>query len=209
MSSDYSVVYAIAGAPASGKTSFAVSARNNGLLPADAFVHDCDAVMESMPGYQQQLLNEGSIAAFNSWELPARELAEQQLKQQVAAKNSIIYDRSCALTSSYEFLKDLVQNKHYKLIMHLLYIDVNEACIRAKQRETIIGRYTSEIMVSERLTMLSSLWPEYLKIATEATILDNTDVTPRLVATYKQKNLHVHDPEMYSKFINIGTGSNS
>lgn len=193
-------LYAIAGIPTAGKTTFRNTAIAKGVLPAHAFVHDCDAVMASLPGYQQQLAQEGPAAAFNKWELTARELAEQQLQTPIELKRDIIYDRSCALPESYVLIKNLVEQHDYQLIMHLLVINVAEAKKRAIAREKQFGRHSPQAMLAERYQLLKDLWPEYLKLASEAFILDNNSFQQRVIAVYKNKQLSINDKHAYDNF---------
>lgn len=193
-------LYAIAGIPTAGKTSFRVNAIAKGVLPPHAFVHDCDDVMDSLPEYRQQLAQEGPAAAFNQWELAARQLAEQQLQAPIQLKRDIIYDRSCALPESYAFIKNLVEQHDYKLIMHLLVINVAEAKRRAIVREKQHGRHSPEQMLEERYHLLRDLWPEYLKLASEAFIIDNNTFEQRVIAVYKHNKLSINDKHAYDNF---------
>ena len=101
-------IYAIAGIPGAGKTTFRDKALRNGLLPESAFVYDCDAVMEQIPDYLADLERFGGQTAFLNWELAARQIALQQLEQRVAQQQDIIYDRYCALPDSYTFIKNAI-----------------------------------------------------------------------------------------------------
>jgi predicted ABC-type ATPase len=197
-------IYAIAGGPAAGKTSYIAKALQAGTLPAAAFIHDCDAVMVSLAGYQQQLDLEDPIRAFNTWELPARQLAEEHLQQQVAAKQDIIYDRTCALPSSFSFLKNLVNNHGYRLIIQVLHVDPEIAYKRALSREAETMRHVPKDIISERFEMVSRLWFDYLSLATEAYLLDNSDLTSTVIAIYKDGNLVIKEPAVYDDFIAIG-----
>lgn len=194
-------LYAIAGIPAAGKTSFRINAVAKGVLPAHAFVHDCDAVMEAIPEYQQQLAQEGTAAAFRKWEITARELAEQQLQNPIQLKRDIIYDRSCALPESYTLIKNLVEQHGYRLIMHVLMINADEAKKRAIHREKQHGRHLPESLIVERLQYLRDLWPKYLQLATEAFILDNNNFQQRIIAEYKHNKLLINDKHAYDNFL--------
>src|SRR4051794_8709303 len=114
MSKRRPTIYAVAGPPASGKTTFVANGLDKGIFPKKALWHDCDAVMVQMPEYQEDRKLLGSVKAFQKWELPARELAERALFEAVLQGRDIIYDRSCALIESYEFLKALVNERNYR-----------------------------------------------------------------------------------------------
>jgi hypothetical protein len=90
-------IFAIAGSPASGKTSFIQKKKEEDFFPKDVFLHDCDAVMISLEGYQSDLQCLGSLTAFQNWEIPAREIAENLLIEAVKEKkNWQTYTRRCS-----------------------------------------------------------------------------------------------------------------
>lgn len=199
------VIYAIAGGPATGKTTFVASALDKGLLPTSAFVHDCDAVMVNLRGYQEQLAREQDPAkAWHDWQLIAREIAEQQLEEQISAKNDVIYDRSCALEGSYTFLQDLVNNRGYCLVLYVLHVPLGEAHSRALKRELTTQRHVPPEVITERHIMLSKLWPHYVQLATEAYVLDNSNPTATTIAVYKEGKLEVKNNMLYEQFISLG-----
>jgi len=202
-------IYAIAGAPAAGKTSFIAQAMHAGKLPNTAFIHDCDAVMQLLPGYQAQLKLEGAAKAFATWELPARILAEEQLQFQIDAKADIIYDRTCALSSSYNFIKDLVIHQQYRLIFYMLHVEPEQALIRTLAREAATGRHMPESIMLERLQMINSLWPEYLQLATSAHLLDSNQHPVKLIADFSGDKLQIYDHQLYSSFIKTPVLNNS
>ena len=197
-------LYAVAGAPASGKTSFVQRGLKEGLFPAEAFVHDCDAVMSGLEGYQADVKKFGPAAAFKTWELPAREAAEDELACAVALKEDIIYDRSCALLSCYKFLENAVKTQGYKLILHGLHVDLDQALARAKERERETGRHIPPEQIQERLKMFSALWPRYLALSEEAYLYDTNGNTPCLIAHFNCNKLEVNDKISYQNFIAQG-----
>lgn len=198
-------IYAIAGGPAAGKTTFVAQSLHNNLLPTSAFLHDCDAVMVSLPGYQKQLATEHDPAkAWADWQLIAREIAEQQLAEKIAAKEDVIYDRSCALENSLTFLKDLVENQGYSLKMYVLYVPLAVAHDRATKREIDSQRHVPPKIITERHVIISQLWLDYMQLATEAYILDNTDAVATTIAIYKDKKLEILNPLLYEAFISLG-----
>jgi predicted kinase len=195
-------IFAIAGSPASGKTSFIRERIKENCFPEDVFIHDCDAVMTSLEGYQADLQSLGSIQAFQNWELPAREIAENLLMEAVREKKNIIYDRSCALPSSYTFLKDLVENHGYTLIMHVLYVTKENAFFRAEKRERTTGRHIPKDTLLERMIGIKTLWPSYLKLAKFCYLHDSNERSLNLIAQGKDSELTILDSEGFSAFIN-------
>jgi predicted ABC-type ATPase len=194
-------IFAIAGSPASGKTSFIQKKNEERFFPQDVFIHDCDAVMVSLEGYQSDVELLGSVQAFQNWELPAREKAEALLMEAVKERRDILYDRSCALPSSYTFLKDLVDNHGYTLVMHVLYVTEKEACLRAEKREQETGRHIPKDVLLERMVGIKNLWPSYLELAKTCYLYDSHNPSLRLIAQGTDADLVIFDPELYASFL--------
>lgn len=197
-------IYAAAGSPAAGKTTFVAYALKQKILPGSAFVHDCDWVMTQLEGYQADLQLFGAEAAFKKWELPARALAEVELQKAITEGRDVIYDRSCALASSYSFLKKVIQNNGYQLVMHVVYLDKDKTFSRAKERESKTGRHIPESMILERLEMISALWLHYLSISQEAFLYVNRADGFVLISKYQGKKLSIENPEIYEEFLSYG-----
>jgi predicted ABC-type ATPase len=168
-------IFVVAGGPAAGKTTYIQKQLHAGVFPADAFIHDCDAVMESLPEYQNDLQRVGSVAAFTAWELPARQLAEEALFAAAQQRQNIIYDRSCALLSSFEFIEKLVTQKTYQLIFYYLEVDTEVAIKRAHAREKATGRHIPTRMIQERINALRKFLPEYQALAIQAFTITMTE----------------------------------
>lgn len=199
---EYPIIFAIAGSPASGKTSFIQEKNKENFFPKNVFIHDCDAVMTSLEGYQSDLQSLGPVIAFQNWELPAREIAENLLMEAVKEKRNIVYDRSCALPSSYMFLKDLVDSHRYTLIMHALYVTKENAFFRAEEREKKNGRHISKPVLLERMLGIRDLWPSYLKLARLCYLYDSNEPSLNVIAEGKNAELTIFDAESYSAFMN-------
>jgi predicted ABC-type ATPase len=196
-------IFAVAGSPAAGKTSFIQKKiKEETFFPKDVFIHDCDAVMDSLEDYQSDLRTLGPMKAFQNWELPAREKAESLLMEAVKERKDIIYDRSCALPSSYFFLQDLVENHGYTLIMHVLYVTKENALFRAEEREKETGRHIPESVLLERMVGIATLWPSYLKLAKLCYLYDSNDRSLNLIAMAEGSKLTILDEKGYSAFMN-------
>jgi predicted ABC-type ATPase len=160
-------IFVVAGAPAAGKTTFIQQQIQAGVLPADAFMHDCDAVMQGLKGYQDDLRLHGSAFAFSKWELLARDVAEEALFQAVERRQDIIYDRSCALMSSFTFIENVVKEKNYHLFFYYLEINIEIALQRASVREKETGRHTPAGVIEDRIKALQELLPQYQALAVQ------------------------------------------
>jgi predicted ABC-type ATPase len=194
-------LYAVAGSPASGKSSFVQLGIQNGFLPSSAFLHDCDDTMAGIEEYRSDVKHFGSAEAFRRWELVAREKAELDLQHAIELGLDVIYDRSCALPSSYLFLKNLVASKNYRIVLHVMSVERDRAISRSNLREKDTGRHVPLEALQERLKGISTLWPSYLAFTSEATLYDNNDFSRRVIAQYKDGELVVHDQRYYDRFI--------
>lgn len=160
--------------------------------------------MCALPGYQSDLKKYGPAKAYNNWELIARESAEAQLSHAIEAKKDILYDRSCALLSSYVFLENIVKKQGYKLIMHALHIDINHALARAKSRESKIGRHMPPMLLQERLEMFSALWPYYIALSENAYLYNNNKRSTYSITSCSCNKLEIKDNILYQNFISQG-----
>lgn len=167
--------FAVAGAPGVGKTTYVNHLLTLGVLPAQAFRHDCDATMVAMPEYQADLKRIGAEAAFKRWELPARKAADALLEQALKQGLDILYDRTCALPEIYEFICDLVQEGRYRFEIHLIEAEPEEIQKRLKLRNETSGRHTSPELYLERAVGIQNLWPKYVELADSAAILTSKD----------------------------------
>ncbi len=164
-------IFAVAGIPGAGKTTFIQKQILAGVFPQDAFIHDCDAVMLNLAGYQEDLQRNGPEFAFSKWELPARRLAEEALVQAVEHRQDIIYDRSCALTSCLTFIESLVKESGYELFFYFLEIDVQRAVQRTQAREQETGRHIPLSIIEDRAKTLEQLLPVYRALAAESFVI--------------------------------------
>jgi predicted kinase len=195
-------IFAIAGPPAAGKSTFIQEKIRENFFPEDIFIHDCDAVMNSLEGYQLDLKTVGSALAFQKWELPAREIAESMLTEAVQARKNIIYDRSCALPASYIFLQDIVEKYDYTLVMHILHVSKQEALSRAEKREKTTGRHIPKNVILERMAGIKELWPSYAKLAKFSYLYDSNNKSYHLIAMTKNYEITIHNKKSYEAYLN-------
>lgn len=164
-------VYAMAGIPAAGKSTFVLAARDRGDFPKAAFVFNPDIVMMSLPEYQNTVQQEGLEAAFNSWEMPARALSHELFKEATSRRFDIIKDMACAREENFQMLQALKQTG-YVIKMFYIAIDAAMAIQRSGARST---RHTPEALIHERHAALQRLLPRYRLLADEFHTFDNSD----------------------------------
>jgi predicted ABC-type ATPase len=148
-------VYAMAGVPGAGKTTFVDKAIKDGVFPRDAFILNPDMVMEALPEYQQDVIEEGQAAAFTRWELPARLFAYDMATQAAENKSHIIKDMGCARQENLDMLKAF-KDQGYKIVLNHIQCDPEIAHSRVADR----ARHTSKEMIAARYESILNLLPE-------------------------------------------------
>ena len=169
--SENPTVYAMAGIPASGKSTFVAAAQASGKFPVSAFVLNPDLVMTALPEYQKVAREEGLVAAFDMYEMPARELAYELFAEAVEQQVDIIKDMASARQENYEMLQAL-KRKGYRLYMFYIAVELDEAIRRSAARP---GRHTPVELIRERSHSLKLLLPEYRGLVDEFHTFDNND----------------------------------
>ncbi|KAK6026274.1 hypothetical protein OSTOST_07786 [Ostertagia ostertagi] len=151
----------MAGIPGAGKSTYVKASIQNGQFPPDAFILNPDLVMEALPGYQEDYLVHGAVAAFSRWEIPARALADDLLETAISLHLDIILDMGAARKENYELIRRLKEVEGYYVQMYWLHIPIETALARIASRD----RFTPESMVHERAAALALLRPAYEQLA--------------------------------------------
>lgn len=164
-------VYAMAGIPAAGKSTFVSVAQDKGDFPKAAFVFNPDLVMTSLPEYQRTVQQQGLEPAFIEWEMPARLLCHQLFEEAASRRFDIIKDMACAREENFQMLQALKQSG-YRVKMFYIAIDAAMAIQRSKTRSS---RHTPDTLIHERQAALQGLLPRYRVLANEFHTFDNND----------------------------------
>lgn len=157
------IVYAMAGIPGAGKTTFVNKMLVNGQFPKNAYVLSPDYVMELLPGYKEDFQQLGKEEAFNRWEIPARSIAYELMEEAVNLHMEIIQDIGNSRLENFKTLKNLKEKHNYYLKMYWLEVPIDLALERIKKRE----RFTPEEAVSQRLESLSKMKMRYKRLVDE------------------------------------------
>ena len=161
-------LYIFCGPPGAGKSEL----RSRVFPDTDLHIHDPDMVMKAMPEYQSCLSEEGAEVAFAKWELPARNKAIELLEKEILDGNDIIYDRSCALQDSVDFL-NRVKSQGYKLHFRVTLANEDVLKERAAQRDADENRFTPDTVIRERNNDFLKLLPKYRAMADSMIIFNN------------------------------------
>lgn len=194
-------LYVIGGRPGSGKTTLRQQLLAREVLPSDAFLHDPDAVMASMPGYRAMAQGgaEARRAAFAAYEVKALALAEHQLEQAASTRAHIIYERTLGHPRCLAFLR-AQKACGYRIDLRVLHCSAAEALRRVAQRGAEIGRYTPAAAVKKRGEVLRRLWPAYLALADRAEVLHGEGEDFRPILSAVDHRTRIADAEAYRAF---------
>lgn len=175
----------IGGGPCSGKSFLYEHMSAEGKLAAGAVVHDPDLVMQSIPEYREDA-SKDPIAAFEKWELPARQLANEILLQALLAGYHIIYMRSFAMTESLNFVH-AARTFGYGFDAHIVTCDLDVALTRAKERERQTKRHMPPETLIQRHQAVLALIPEIANMADNYFIYENScDGSPPELKAHQQ-----------------------
>lgn len=165
------VLYAMAGIPGAGKSTFVRNAVERRYFPKDAFILSPDLVMENIPAYRADYAKLGAEEAFLKWEMPARTLAYDLAQEAAAQRMNIVKDMGLVRIENWRMLMDL-RSKGYKIVIHHIMCDANEAVRRCAERD----RHFPAQKIYERARDLDAFMVEFADVAHEVLRFDNSDL---------------------------------
>ena len=164
----------LCGIPGSGKTTFATALYPS--LPAGTYYLGFDRIMESMPAYQRDLAQVGLVAAFTTWELPARIIGYHVLTALIAAGRSVLFDHSASFPRHVP-LMTFLRERGYRADMYHLTCSLSTAMTRVEARERLTKRHTPRKYLEDREALLATLIPQYQAVvSTFKTVRTDTPV---------------------------------
>lgn len=165
-------VYAMAGIPAAGKSTFVRHAIERRFFPKGAFILNPDIVMEMVPAYHIDVASMGAADAFAKWEMPCRALAYELGREAGKKRLPIIKDMGMVRPENWRILMDL-RASGYRVILHHIMCDANVAVQRCAARP----RYFPAQKIYERARELDALMVEFAGLADEVLRFDNSDTS--------------------------------
>jgi predicted kinase len=153
-------LYAMAGIPGAGKSTFVAKARAEGLFPRAAFILNPDIVMEEIAEYRRDYEALGAAPAFARWEMPARELAYALAREAAAQRFPIIKDMGMARAENWRMLSDFKTRHGYAVELHAIRCPLDLALAGCASR----ARYFPEAQVRAREAALERLLAEYAHV---------------------------------------------
>lgn len=152
----------ICGLPASGKTYLC---RTFKAAHKDVLYISFDSLMEDLPSYLNEHLKNRQ-KSFERWELPARFVGYQLLKQAVKHGLPILFEHSNATPHHIE-LYEKIKQAGYTVDIRYIKADPELVLPRLEKRE----RYFSPERTKERASILNELLPVYEQTATSFSVL--------------------------------------
>ncbi|MBR1778103.1 MAG: zeta toxin family protein [Alphaproteobacteria bacterium] len=152
----------VCGLPASGKTYLCKRFKN---AHTEMLYISFDALMEDLPTYLKDHLKDRK-KSFERWEIPARFVGYQLLKQAVKNKLPILFEHSNATPYHIDLYEKIKQTGY---TVDIRYINAGPALVlpRLEKRE----RYFPAERTRERASILQELLPSFEKTATYFSIL--------------------------------------
>lgn len=160
------------GIPGAGKSTFAQALFDhlaNRLAGSLTFV-GFDRVMSEIPLYQSA---SDRVAAFATYELPARAAGYALLKGLVAKKASVILDHSGSAPTHVEMLR-YAKGLGYTAFMVHIQCSAETAKARILVRAEVEGRHTPLHYVDDRQKAIAELLPKYTELLHGLVMLDNS-----------------------------------
>ena len=151
------------GIPGAGKTTFY---QNNKQKFKNFLKIDFDAIMESLPQYQQDVQAIGNIKAFEKWQIPARIAGYELLRRAIEAKKNIFFDHGGTPMCHRELLAN-VKRLGYQTLMYYIECPIDVALKRAAEREKITKRHTPPQMIKDRNILIRKNLPVYQNLVDE------------------------------------------
>lgn len=158
----------IGGIPGAGKSTFC----QNKNWDSELFI-SFDAIMERIPQYQQDTYKLGRIRSFNKWEIPARVIGYEILRQAISNKADVFLEHSGVNVPHIQLMTN-IKKYGYDTEMYFILCDVETGYQRAIAREKLTNRHTPREIIEQRASLVQKFLPHYIKITDNLYIYDTS-----------------------------------
>ncbi|MCM1324682.1 MAG: ATP-binding protein [Acetobacter sp.] len=156
----------ISGIPGAGKSTFcAANMKKNYLFLS------FDRIMIALTGYQQELKLNGSVAAFQKYEMPARIIGYELLRRALNKRVNIMFEHSGTNQAHLELFRN-IREKGYKTSVDFIICDTVTAIKRAQIRAAETKRYVPEKLILERAAKFKEYVSAYQKETSHIALFD-------------------------------------
>ena len=192
------------GGTAAGKSNVVKSGSVH--LPDSHVLIDSDAIKSELPEYHERL-RAGDVGAASWVHEESSHLAKRAMKESFAAHQNVVLDGTgnSSLKAVAEKAAD-ARAHGYTVRGEYVTCPTEQAVARAKDRAERTGRQVPESAIRAIHSSVSRIFPQAVAegVYDKANLWDTERGTPVLVASSIGKNLTVHSPELWQKFINKG-----
>lgn len=156
----------VSGIPGAGKTTYIDANEQPGMVRIQF-----DLIMKHLKEYDKMVQEKGAAIAFSAFEMPARVIGYELLRQALAAHYNIIFEHS--LNPIHTDLYHFLHANGYTT--HLVFINcsVEVALNRVRERELIIGRHTPADFITQRFKLAQEYLPRFKELAHTCSLLDS------------------------------------
>lgn len=168
------------GIPGAGKSTFY---HNNKWLPH--VLVDFDNIMENLPSYQKDINTIGNTESFKKWEITARIIGYEILRQAIEMRCNIFFDNG-GLFSTYANLLSNIKKYNYSTEMHFINCDIETAFKRTAKREELLHRHTPRETIENRNQVVSDFISKYKNIIDNLYIYDNSNDDFKLMEKFSR-----------------------
>lgn len=158
----------IGGIPGAGKSTFCKYFQNS-----KSIYLGFDEIMESIPGYRQDIYLLGGEESFKKWEMPARVIGYEILRRAVIHKLNIFFEHSGVNEAHIELFKN-AKLLGYRTEVDYLLCKPQIAMKRTVEREKQTRRHTPKELILERSSLIKKYIEKYKKIADHMYIYDTS-----------------------------------
>lgn len=147
----------VSGIPGAGKSTYCATHQKKNFL----FI-SFDKIMVALSGYQKEVLKNGSVSAFQKYEMPARIIGYELLRRALNKRVNIMFEHSGTNSAHLELFKN-IQAQGYQTAVDFIICDTNLAIKRAKEREKQTKRHVPDELILERAAKLKEYMSVYKK----------------------------------------------
>lgn len=171
----------VGGIPGAGKSTFCKNLKKGNTLYISF-----DKIMEMIPEYKTDIYKLGKKESFQKWEIPARIIGYELLRQAINKKLNIIFEHSGVNNAHLQMMKNL-RSIGYKTEECFILCDIEKACKRAEEREKATNRHTPRQLIEERAKLVDKYLISYQEIVDRMSVYDTSNNKFVLVKRFTNK----------------------
>lgn len=156
----------VSGIPGSGKSTYCATHQ-----PKNYLFLSFDKIMLSLSGYKDELIKNGSVSAYEKYEMSARIIGYELLRRAINKHVNIMFEHSGANSAHVELFKNIIE-QGYTTAVHFIICETSLALKRAEERAKITKRYVPQNLILERAAKQKKYLAIYQKEVKNIMMLD-------------------------------------